>query len=96
MAFVVLLPVERAKRQLHVVTSGYNYAHLKDSKHIFPMSIIKTNSDNRKFQFSAFNWHWNYWLLEWKYNFNALNCMFRSSLPVVNWFIGKIYVYFFG
>src|SRR5579863_5190966 len=49
------MPIERAKLQLQVVTSGCALVHPKDGENIFPMSLIKTRSDDRKLQFSALN-----------------------------------------
>src|SRR5579863_584202 len=47
------MPIERAKLQLPVVTSGCTLFLPKDGENIFPMSLIKTGSDNRKLQFCA-------------------------------------------
>ena len=52
------MSVQRIKWQLPDVTSGCNYAHIKNSKDIFPMNKIETGSDDRKKPFSALNWHW--------------------------------------
>src|SRR5579863_1613770 len=49
------MPIKRAKLQLPVVTSGCSLVLPKDGENIFPMSLIKTGSDNRKLQFSALN-----------------------------------------
>src|SRR5579863_8543527 len=57
----VSMAVKPTKCTLPVVTSGFNYAHLKDLFTIFPVSIHSTGSDDRKLSFSAFIWHcqWN-------------------------------------
>src|SRR5579863_768525 len=54
---VITMPIERAKLQLPVITSGCTLVHPKDGENIFPMSLIKTVSDDQKLQFSALNWH---------------------------------------
>ena len=61
--FVVTIPIERAKLQLPVVTSGCALVHPKEGENIFPMSLLRTGCDDRKLQFSALNSHWNCWLL---------------------------------
>jgi len=52
---VVTIPIERAKLQLPVVTSGFTLVHPKGGENFFPMSLRKTGSDNRKLQFCALN-----------------------------------------
>src|SRR5579863_4466420 len=49
------MPIERAKLQLSVVTSGCALVDPKDGENIFPMIPIKTGSDDQKLQFSALN-----------------------------------------
>src|SRR5579863_9866134 len=60
---VVTMPIERAKFQLPVVTSGCKLAHKKDGENIFHTSVITTGNDDQKLQFSALNSHWNCWFL---------------------------------
>src|SRR5579863_4006780 len=57
------MPIERAKVQLPVVTSGCKLAHKKVGENIFPMNVITTGSDDQKLQFCALNSHWNCCLL---------------------------------
>ena len=52
---VVTMPIKRAKLQFPIVTSGCALVLPKDGENIFPMSLIKTGSDDRKLQFSALN-----------------------------------------
>src|SRR5579863_1066991 len=53
---VVTMPTEHVKLQLPVITSGCALVHPKDGENIFPMSLIKTGSDDRKLQFSPLNY----------------------------------------
>ena len=52
---VVTMPTERAKLQLPVVNSGFALGHPIDGENNFPMSLIKTGSDDRKLQFRPLN-----------------------------------------
>src|SRR5579863_3940838 len=51
--FVVTMPIERANLQLPVVPSGCKLVHQEVDQNIFPMSLVKTGSDDQKIQFSA-------------------------------------------
>ena len=57
--FVVVMPIERAKRQLLVIISGWNFAHMKDNTNIFPIGVITSGSNDCKLPFSALNSHSN-------------------------------------
>jgi len=47
--------IECAKLQLPVVTLGCTLVLQKDGENIFPISLIKNGSEDRKLQFSALN-----------------------------------------